>query len=108
MATKRKPAEEVKKGPRPQSLPGMEDGKVEVLEDKALEYAEVRDQRISLSQQEGELKAELLGLMKAQKREHYVHENVEIHIVHEKENVKVKVKSAGSDDEESEDEEDSE
>lgn len=104
MASKKKPADkgpvEVKKGPRQQQLPEMEDRKVQVLEDKAQEYAEVRDQRIGLSQQEGTLKSELLQLMKAQKREHYHRGPIVIDIVHEKENIKVKVK-AGSDEEDS-------
>src|ERR1700691_1840178 len=84
------------KGPRQEPLPGMEDAKIEALEDKALEYAEVRDKRMFLSQQEGELKKDLLALMKAQKREHYTRGPISIAIVHESENVKVKVK-AGSD-----------
>jgi hypothetical protein len=100
----KKPAKPVKKGPRQQSLEGMGDARIEVLEDKALQYAEVRDERISLSQKEGELKGQLLDLMKAQKREHYQRGNIKIDIVHEKENIKVKVK-AGGDDEDDDDEE---
>ena len=93
---RKQPSSEEKKTPRPQTLPGMEDAAIEVLEEKALQYADVRDSRISLSQQEGELKGELLTLMKAQKREHYEHGNIVIDVVHEKENVKVKVKASGS------------
>jgi hypothetical protein len=107
MATKKKAAAkkapEVKKGPRQQQLPEMEDTKIAVLEDKALEYAEVRDQRCSLSRSEVELKGQLLQLMKAQKREHYHRDNIRIDIVHESENIKVKVK-AGSEEGESEEE----
>lgn len=101
MATKKaakKAAPEVKKGPRSQPLPGMGDAKIEVLEDKALEYAEVRDSRISLSQKEVELKGQLLDLMKAQKREHYHRGAIKIDIVHEKENIKVKVKAGDDED----------
>ena len=69
---KRKPRKsqpkEVKKGPRQQHLPEMEDNKIAVLEDLALYYAEVRDERMGLSQQEVELKGKLLDLMKAQKK----------------------------------------
>lgn len=72
----------------------MEDAAIQALEDKALEYAEIRDQRIALSGQEGELKKELLALMKANKRTHYQHNNILIDIVHEEENVKVKIKAA--------------
>lgn len=91
---------EPKHSPRPQSLPGMEDTKIAVLEEKAMEYADVRDQRIGLSKEEGQLKEELLSLMKAQKREHYHRGTITIDIVHEAENVKVKVKSAEVEDEE--------
>jgi hypothetical protein len=90
---------EESKRPRQQRLPGTEDAAIEVLEEKALEYADVRDQRISLSGQEGELKQELLALMKANKREHYQRGNILIDIVHEEENVKVKIKSASAEDE---------
>jgi IMP dehydrogenase/GMP reductase len=103
MATKKaakKKAPEVKKGARQQSLPEMGDAKIKVLEDKALEYAEVRDARIGLSQKEGELKGKLLDLMKAQKREHYHRGAIKIDIVHEKENIKVKVKAGGDEDNE--------
>ena len=98
MATKKakKEAPEVKKGPRQKQLPEMEDNKIEALEDIALNYAEVRDERCGLSQREIELKSQLLQLMKAQKREHYHRDSISIDIVHEKENIKVKVK-AGSD-----------
>lgn len=90
----------VAKSPRPQALPGMEDAQIEVLEEKAREYADVRDSRIGLSQKEGELKKQLLDLMKAQEREHYQREGITIDIVHEKENLKVKVKGKKVDDEE--------
>lgn len=103
MATKKKA--EVKKGARQQQLPGVEDNKVAVLEDKALQYAEVRDQRMSLSRKEVEFKGELLDLMKAQKRKHYKRGNIEIAIVHESENVKVKVKSSAKESDEEEPEE---
>ena len=92
MATK-KAAKPAKKSPRPQSLPGMEDNRIEALEEIALSYADVRDERIGFSQREVELKGQLLQLMKAQKREHYHRGTISIDIVHEKENVKVKVKT---------------
>jgi hypothetical protein len=94
---KEKKAPAVKKGPRQQSLSGMEDTKIEALEEIALQYAEARDQRQQIGQQEIELKGQLLALMKAQKREKYERGNIKIEIVHEKENIKVKVKSAGDD-----------
>jgi hypothetical protein len=105
MATKKaaKKAPEVKKGPRQQSLSGMEDSQIEVLEDKALEYAEIRDERMGLSRSEVETKGQLLQLMKAHKREHYQRGTIKIDIVHEKENIKVKVKSGSSEEEETDD-----
>lgn len=99
-ANAEKKVSEVKKGPRQQRLPEMEDSQIQVLDDKALQYAEVRDDRMSLSRREVELKSELLDLMKAQKRKTYKHGNIEIEIVHEQENIKVKVKSATSEEEE--------
>jgi hypothetical protein len=102
MASKKKAAApEVKKGARQQTLPEMEDRKIEALEELALQYAEIRDQRISLSQSEVDLKGKLLDLMKAQKREHYHRGAIKIDIVHEKENVKVKVKAGDDEDTES-------
>ena len=100
MATKKKTAaKEVKKGARQQQLPEMEDNKIAVLEDHALSYAEVRDERMGLSKREVELKGKLLDLMKVQKKEHYHRGNIKIDIVHEKENVKVKVRTASDEDE---------
>ena len=94
MATKKKTAaKEVKKGARQQQLPEMEDNKIAVLEDHALSYAEVRDERMGLSKREVELKGKLLDLMKA----HYHRGNIKIDIVHESENIKVKVKKAAED-----------
>ena len=96
MATKKKTAaKEVKKGARQQQLPEMEDNKIAVLEDHALSYAEVRDERMGLSKREVELKGKLLDLMKAQKKEHYHRGNIKIDIVHE--SIKVKVKKAAED-----------
>lgn len=99
-AKKAAAAPEGKKGPRQQRLPAMEDSKISVLEDLALSYAEVRDERMGLSKSEVELKGKLLDLMKAQKKEHYHRGNIKIDVVHEKENVKVKVKAASEGDEE--------
>jgi hypothetical protein len=99
MATKKaaKKSPEVKKGPRQQQLPEMEDRAIEALEEKAQEYVEARDERMGLSKKEVEVKGQLLQLMKAHKREHYKRGPIEINIVHEKENIKVKVKAAGDD-----------
>lgn len=84
----------VKKGPRQTALPGMEDRAIAALQDAAMSYAEIRDQRVALSAQEVELKNQLLDLMHGYKKTHYSHGNVVIDIVPEKETIKVKIKKA--------------
>ena len=83
--------------PKQQRLPGTEDAKIDALEDAAEEYARIRDERVALSAEEVELKGKLLDLMKANKKENYVRDGIEIHIVHEEETVKVKIKKQDSD-----------
>tara|TARA_Y100000310_G_scaffold98201_2_gene95967 strand:- start:3692 stop:3958 length:267 start_codon:yes stop_codon:yes gene_type:complete len=83
-----------------QNLPGMEDRAIEALESAAIEYAEVRDQRIALNAGEVQLKGRLLGLMKQHKRERYENAAVSIRLVHEKETVKVKIKKPKKKDDE--------
>jgi hypothetical protein len=73
-------------------LPGMQDAKIESLQNKAIEYAEVRDSRQKLLAQEVELKGELLKLMKKHKKDEYDYEDVHIELVTEEETVKVKIK----------------
>lgn len=80
---------------RQEALPGMEDRKIAELHNAALDYAEARDARIAASTPEAEKKQALLALMKKHKREHYQFENVEVYLVHEKENVKVQVSALG-------------
>jgi len=62
------------------------------LEEAANEYAEIRDERIALNAREVKLKQGLLALMKAHHKEHYQRDGIEITIVHEDENVKVRIK----------------
>jgi hypothetical protein len=92
-AAKKKP--EIVKDPqkgKTERLPGMEDPAIEELEDCAREYANTRDDRMLLLGKEVELKEDLLNLMKKHKKTVYLHDGVEIKIVHEKEAIKVKVK----------------
>jgi hypothetical protein len=92
MATKKaKPAEKKSKGPRQKPLPGMEDRALQELEAKAEEYAEVRDERMSLTEQESELNAELLLLMKKYKKSEYHHGDVHCWVKYTEEKVKVKI-----------------
>jgi hypothetical protein len=84
---------------RQESLPGIQDRAIKPLENKAFQYAEVRDERIGLSKQEGELKSELLNLMKKYEKTEYHHGAVNISLVMEKENIKVKIKSKDAEEE---------
>lgn len=77
--------------PRQERLPGTE-GKFDDLHEAAIKYAEIRDERMRLNGEEVELKAELLKLMKKHKKETYSYMGVVIDVVHEEEDVKVKVK----------------
>jgi hypothetical protein len=83
------------KKPKQMRIPGTEDARIDALEDKAEEYADIRDQRIALIAPEVELKKELLALMKANKKEHYKRDGIEVNVVHEKENVRVRIKKDG-------------
>lgn len=77
--------------PKQQTLKGMEDREISDLKEVALNYVEIRDQRMGLTTQEVELKAKLLALMHKHKKERYVCQGIEITVVHEEESVKVKV-----------------
>lgn len=90
----------VKKSARQQGLPGMEDRAVNSLEELALSYADIRDSRIALSVQEGDKKKELIKEMKRLKKEHYKRDGITVDLVHEKENIKVRVKARGEEDDE--------
>lgn len=102
MASKKKPKSKskpkksnhkpVKKIARQESLPGLEDRAIKAIDNAAMDYAEVRDQRQALTADESSLKAELLELLKKHKKTHYKHGKVEVTLVTEKENVKVRVK----------------
>jgi hypothetical protein len=84
--------------PKQQPLKGMEERVIQDLQDKAIEYADVRDERMKLSRQEGELQGELLALMHKHKKKTYAYQGVEITVVVEKEKAKVKVKSVDDED----------
>ena len=103
-----KPKKVVKKSPRPQRLPGMEDAAIDTLETLAHDYADVRDERMGLSKREGELQKDLLAEMKRQKKSHYKHGRVVIDIVPESEKAKVKILKEDADDEPSHEEPDEE
>ena len=94
MAAKKKSAkakEAAPKKPKQSRLPGMEDAAIEELESLAEHYANIRDKRIALSKNEGELQDELAALLKKYKKTEYHHLDVHIWIVAVDEKVKVKI-----------------
>lgn len=80
------------KKPRQARLPQMEDPAIEELEDKAEEYADIRDQRMELTPIESKLNDELLTLMKKHGKTTYKHAGIDCKIVVESEKVRVKIK----------------
>ena len=80
-----------KKRGKTSRLPTMEDSEIEELEDAAREYANVRDDRMNLTREESSMKEQLLALMKKHKKEKYLHDGVEVKLVHEEETVKVRI-----------------
>jgi glutamyl/glutaminyl-tRNA synthetase len=80
-----------KKGPKQGTLTGMEDRALSELESKAEEYAEVRDERMQLTEREGELNDDLLALMKKHKKAEYHHGEVHCWVKATDEKVKVKI-----------------
>ena len=74
-------------------LPEMEDRAIKPLEEAAVEYAEIRDQRIELNQQEVALKNRVREIMAKHSKIRYAYDGVEIEIVPSGDSV-VKVKIA--------------
>ena len=81
-----------KRTPRQARLPGVDDPEIEELESAAEEYVDVRDRRMALTEEEVELKGELLKLMHEHNKTKYVHNGTEIRVVAKDETVKVKIK----------------
>jgi hypothetical protein len=86
--------------PRTAALPGMEDHAIKPLEDVAEAYAEIRDERMQLTQREHDLKGNALKLMHKFGKTIYRHNGVEITVVPGEEDVKVRVKKGGDEDDE--------
>jgi len=78
--------------PRQTSLPGMGDNKIQAIENAAMDYAEIRDQRQELTTQEIDLKKRLLDLMHKEGKTEYKRDGISVKIVVEEETVKVRVK----------------
>ena len=86
------------KRPRAAALPGMENHAIKPLEDLAAAYADIRDERMALTQREHDLKAATLKLMRKYDKTIYRHDGIEITIVTGEDDVKVKVKKAEAED----------
>lgn len=83
---------------RQESLPGMQDRRIKVLEDLALDYADLRDQRIALGIDEGTVKQRLLEAMHREKKSEYHRANIHITVKPEGEKLKVRIKDEASPD----------
>jgi hypothetical protein len=81
--------------PRQDVLPGVGDEKIAAIENAALDYAEIRDQRQELTKQEVDLKGKLLDLMHSKKITEYKRNGISVKVVTEEETVKVRVKEEG-------------
>lgn len=86
----RKPVE-VKRKPRAQRLPGMEDMGIKELEKLAEQYADVRDQRMVLTKRESQMNADLLALMKKHDKTEYHCDEVHCWVKSKDERVRVKL-----------------
>ncbi len=93
-----------RRGPKNTALPGMSDSAIKPLEEAAEAYADIRDQRQALNQDEAKLKASVLSLMKKHGKTVYQRNGITITVVAEEETVKVRVRKASDDDEDAGDE----
>ena len=78
--------------PKQKRLPTMEDNKLDDLEAAAENYADIRDRRMALTEQEVDLKAGLLKIMKDRGKATYKRDGIECRIVAKDETVRVKIK----------------
>jgi len=78
--------------PRERVLPGMEDSAIGPLEAVAASYAEIRDERMALTQRESELKKTARALMHKYHKQIYRRNGIEIMLVEGEEDVKVRIK----------------
>lgn len=80
------------KQPRNVPLIGMEDARIQELEDIGASYADIRDQRIALNQEESSLKTLAISLMHKHGKTIYKTDSIEIVVEAGDETVKVKLK----------------
>jgi len=86
-----------KRIPRQDILPGVGDERIAAIENAALDYAEIRDQRQELTKKEVECKKRLLDLMHAKKLTVYKRNGISVKVEVEEETVKVRVKESEDD-----------
>jgi alpha-galactosidase len=79
--------------PRQDVLPGIGDTKIAAIENAALDYAEIRDERQVLTTKEVDLKKRLLDLMHNKGLKEYKRNGISVKVVMEEENVKVRVRA---------------
>lgn len=79
--------------PRQEQLPGVGDEKIAAIENAALDYAELRDQRQEIGRQEVELKKKLIDLMHKKDLKEYKRNGIKVTLTIEEEGVRVRVKS---------------
>lgn len=85
--------------PVDQPLPGMEDARIGELEAVAESYADIRDRRMELTQEEAELKATAIKVLHKYNKLIYKRNGIEIRLVVGDEGVKVKVRKESDEDE---------
>ncbi len=73
-------------------LPGTEDPAIEELEGLAEEYAEFRDKRMAMGEEEVKLKKELLEEMHKHNKVKYFHAGISIEVVNSMDKVRVRIK----------------
>lgn len=99
MAGKKKEPKARRKRPVQISIPGTEDAAIKEIEDAALDYADVRDQRQALTPIEVDKKARLLAVMHKWKKEKYHRGNITVNVTVEKEKAQVRIKKDKPDEE---------
>ena len=92
-----KAPKKAKKLPRQSSLPGMANTKIAAIEKLALDYAELRDERIELNRQESEIKQALIAAMHKAGKAEYKRNGISISLTVEKEGIKVRVRDEDED-----------
>lgn len=90
----------IRRTPRSQPLPGMEDARIGALDDIAHSIADVREQKNKLANEEKQLLATALKLLREHKRTIWKHNGVELVLVPGEEKVRARlVKGEARDDE---------